>query len=462
MLIRHSLLKFGKHQLAFNNKWVYKNFSNKINDDFQIKSTGFSKVATPQEAKVNLTEKFKIKLMDKEEKERRSQILKREITDNPEFFNAFPHLKQIVKREDMEDNQVDIQKHISDNYFIKEEDKNKDIKQKKSSYFESLVGSYKSYEDVLKTDRGDIDNVNTFAEGYKSLSGPMKYMSKREKEAVHLEIDKKLQELEDTGLSREEILYDKPEGTPLKEDKFFQYVKNNKIAREILVKPSETFTSDLIVEKILKQDIGPDGSLALKHKNFKFGDDMPAYYEVSKYKQHYSPKNKDSILQEDDFDYKTNYLDKLKLQVGSDRAKPVSFVNPPMAKSELRKKFMIKTIKKKDITWKNLPLLVRFVNEGGKLLNKYQTRLPTAIHRKLTKTVKHARNMGLLPFTDFVKPYHKVPFTSLYNEFAHNTSKVVDKNTGIIKVVHQPSEKDKYTYSSYDSAVEAESHYSAG
>jgi ribosomal protein S18 len=116
---------------------------------------------------------------------------------------------------------------------------------------------------------------------------------------------------------------------------------------------------------------------------------------------------------------------------------------------------MIRTIKKSDIEWRNLPLLCRFLNEGGKLMNKYQTRLPTAIHRKLARTVKHARNMGLLPFVDLIKPSDKVPFTSVYNEFVEDTAKVVDKRTGLIKIIHLPSLKDKQTYANFDTSIDA-------
>lgn len=116
---------------------------------------------------------------------------------------------------------------------------------------------------------------------------------------------------------------------------------------------------------------------------------------------------------------------------------------------------MIKTISKTDIHWRNLPLLTRFLNPAGKLMNRYQTRLPTAIHRKLSKTVKHARNMGLLPSTDLIKPHDKLPFTSLYTDFVDDTSKVVDKNTGYIKIIHIPSEQDKFSYSNYSNSSEA-------
>lgn len=105
-------------------------------------------------------------------------------------------------------------------------------------------------------------------------------------------------------------------------------------------------------------------------------------------------------------------------------------------RSQIRKKFMIKSIKKSDIDWKNLPLLIKFLNEGGKLMNRYQTRLPTGVHKKLARTVKHVRNMGLLPFTDYIRPTDKLPLTNMYNEFIEDTAKVVDKFTGKIKIIH--------------------------
>jgi small subunit ribosomal protein S18 len=461
MLIKSLLLKnFNSKTLLNNNsKYLIRQFSSKIAENITepfIKSSGISKAGTTQEKKIGQSEKFKIKYMSKEDQEKRTNLLKREITDNPEFFNAFPHLKEVIKREEMLNPEEDLTHHLSSNYQIKEEDQNSEIQEKKENFFESLLHKHKGYENMLKT-KGqlEINNKKIFVEGYQDPKGPIKFMSKKEKETIHLEIDRRFQELENSGLSREEILYDKPEGTPLNQDKFFQYIKKNKIAREMLIKPTETFSADLVIEKVLKQDIGPDGSLALKRKNMKVVEDMPFSYEVRKYKEIFNPRSKDNPVQEDDYDYKTNYIDKLKLQLNNDRSRPISFVNQPKSRSELRKKFIIRTIKKKDVTWKNLPLLVRFINDGGKLMNKYQTRLPSSIHRKLAKTVKHARNMGLLPFIDFVKPYHKVPFTSMYNEFLEDTSKVVDKETGIIKVIHLPSDKDKYNYSSYDSAVEA-------
>ena len=116
---------------------------------------------------------------------------------------------------------------------------------------------------------------------------------------------------------------------------------------------------------------------------------------------------------------------------------------------------MIKTIRKKDVTWKNLPFLVKFLNEAGKLMNKYQSRLPTNVHRRVAKSVKHARHMGLLPYVDYIRGFDKIPLTSTYNDFIDDVSTVIDKKTGMIKHIHQPSLQDKFTYSNFQNSSEA-------
>lgn len=56
-------------------------------------------------------------------------------------------------------------------------------------------------------------------------------MSDDEKDKIHVLIDVKMQELEDSGLTREEILHNKiGEGVSLREDQFFQLLKSNRLA----------------------------------------------------------------------------------------------------------------------------------------------------------------------------------------------------------------------------------------
>jgi ribosomal protein S18 len=51
----------------------------------------------------------------------------------------------------------------------------------------------------------------------------------------------------------------------------------------------------------------------------------------------------------------------------------------------------MRKISKSDIDYKNLPMMVNFLNDVGKLNNRYQTRLETNVQRKVAKTVKKMR-----------------------------------------------------------------------
>ena len=74
-----------------------------------------------------------------------------------------------------------------------------------------------------------------------------------------------------------------------------------------------------------------------------------------------------------------------------DQEKPAVFINRPLNRKELRKKVM-RTVTKKDIDFKNMPMMVKFLNDTGKLYNRYQTRLETNVQRKVARTIKKMRN----------------------------------------------------------------------
>ena len=95
----------------------------------------------------------------------------------------------------------------------------------------------------------EINNIDAYHHTEKAK----KWMSEKEKEIIHQEIDHKMQELEDTGLTRMEILYNEQKGIPLIDDPVFQYLKNNRIAREMIIKPGEAFTADAVIDKALRQ-----------------------------------------------------------------------------------------------------------------------------------------------------------------------------------------------------------------
>lgn len=72
----------------------------------------------------------------------------------------------------------------------------------------------------------------------------IKYLTETEKEAIHFAIDRRMKELEDTGLTRGEILNIKEANAslPLVEDPYFQLIKKDRVVREMLIDADEAFT----------------------------------------------------------------------------------------------------------------------------------------------------------------------------------------------------------------------------
>ena len=61
-------------------------------------------------------------------------------------------------------------------------------------------------------------------EGYLSPSGPLQYMTDAEKEKIHIQAEQKMQELEDSGLSREELLYDNNQSVKIKKPEHYYLI----------------------------------------------------------------------------------------------------------------------------------------------------------------------------------------------------------------------------------------------
>ena len=60
----------------------------------------------------------------------------------------------------------------------------------------------------------------------------------------------------------------------LAEDPFFQYIRDNRMIREIMIKPGEDFSPEKIVFLALRQTIGIDNSSAIKPKYRRNPDEM--------------------------------------------------------------------------------------------------------------------------------------------------------------------------------------------
>lgn len=100
----------------------------------------------------------------------------------------------------------------------------------------------------------------------------------------------------------------------------------------------------------------------------------------------------------------------------------------------------MRSITKKDIDWRNATLITKFLNETGKLYNRYQSRLPTNVHRKVAKTVKKMRNLGLLPYVGLIKPTDKIPLGGYIEDVEEMHKKTIDPVTGRLFLRHSLQE----------------------
>lgn len=96
----------------------------------------------------------------------------------------------------------------------------------------------------------------------------------------------------------------------------------------------------------------------------------------------------------------------------------------------------MRSVDKKDLDWKNTPLITKFLNESGKLYNRYQTRLPTSTHRKVAHVVKKMRHLSLLPWVGVVKPTDKIPVGSYIEDIEEMHRKTIDPVTGRLFLKH--------------------------
>lgn len=167
----------------------------------------------------------------------------------------------------------------------------------KRRYFDSLREHRKDMKEISMEEieqDNELKNYDAQLHSEKTKNA----MTQEEKDLVHNEIDLKMQELEDTGLTRMEILYNVEKGIPLQDDPVFQYLKHNRIAREMLVKATEVFTADAVIERALRQDLEPDPTMAKLYSNKKSikEDFDPLRHYKQKYKDNFPLINEESYI----------------------------------------------------------------------------------------------------------------------------------------------------------------------
>lgn len=149
---------------------------------------------------------------------------------------------------------------------------------------------------------------------------------------VHHEIDYRMLELEETGLTRQEILFnDAGKGIPLRDDPFYQLVKGNRTIREMLISPNEEFSADRVIEKALRQDVGIDPSLS----NFKLKNQFHDVDDSTAVTWEYKKKYRDTTptIKAESYYSGGNIVERYEKQLEYEREKPATFLNRPMTRA---------------------------------------------------------------------------------------------------------------------------------
>lgn len=109
------------------------------------------------------------------------------------------------------------------------------------------------------------------------------------------------------------IFYAGQIGIPLADDPFFQMVKNNWTIREMLIKPNEEFSVEKVIEKALRQDVGPDPTLAMNKQNYQYADRVSNMGQMWEYKKKY--RDKDPVLNPEAYFYDYKNLERRQTKI---------------------------------------------------------------------------------------------------------------------------------------------------
>lgn len=141
-----------------------------------------------------------------------------------------------------------------------------------------------------------------------------------------------MQELEDTGMTRFEVLFENKagQGCQLRDDPFFQLVKNSRVAREMMVPAGGDFNADTVIEAALRQEFGPDHSMSAAKENIKLRDDSHTQ-PVWEYKKKYRDRNP-IMGAEHLFAGGQNFYDRQQRLEDHAKEKPATFINRPLTR----------------------------------------------------------------------------------------------------------------------------------
>lgn len=286
----------------------------------------------------------------------------------------------------------------------------------------SLFYNYQNIKDIDLTEIARR-NKKSIYEGMLSQNGPKSLMEKEDIEKVNILADIQLKNIAESGLCREEILGLKVKGKPfpIVRDPFFKLILKDHKTRFNLIKNSEEYTVEKIVSLALRQDTGADTSMIVVGNRIRS--------KITPYNSSVDTLQNNVYKDEElsDF-YKTpetptpfDYKQEEQMEI----FKPVK-KEPERIKKEV-------TLDKLDIHWRNTEFLCEFLTNFSRIKHRRVTGLSKSSHGLVARTIKHSRNLNLMPNAVLLKPQHRQSLKTLEEDMLNDTKFGIDLETGAIQ-----------------------------
>lgn len=295
-------------------------------------------------------------------------------------------------------------------------------KENKFGSLKSLFYKFRNLEDLTKS---EVEKINFTNLGAKDTPFCRSNMSPSDIEYIDNKATIKLQELEDSDLSKEDILSLKKEKistVPLKMDSFFQKIKNSPEVRKIFLGIHSEYSIGSIISLALRQNVGVDTSSSgtgrrLKEEKTSFNDEEKYIFKKNSIKQKEIKDNFVSDTLPLPEDYKqTDYFGSFK----------------PLRKFRQNKRPETK-LNRLDVHWRNTELLTRFMTNIGTIKHSRLTGLSQKNQNLIARAIKVSRGMRLLPYTSNLNSYYKLSLTSIEEDMNLQDDYDINLSNGAIE-----------------------------
>ena len=296
---------------------------------------------------------------------------------------------------------------------------------RKTEEFDNLKSLFYKYRNIQDVNREQkrLHNLKILSEGVEKNSAHLSNLQAPEINKIDELASAKMNEIEESGLTREEILNIGEGGVKIAIDPFFQLIKSDlKVRHQLLRNVNLEYNVDNIIKFALNQDIGYDDAASGTGRRIK-DTHSPYNYDQNQVLEEAGVYKKVEIE-----DY---YRGESEPTADEYHVKEIIDVMKPL-KKPIRDGERRVSINEYDIHWRNTELLSKFVSRFCSIKHKRYTRLSPVMHRKVERAIKQSRQLNLLGTYTYLKPHMQKPLRTIAEDIEDDINYDIDVETGAL------------------------------